>query len=121
MGEGDKGKGEFLCKPVTLSTDEAPRADTTVEGLDSVKPAKGPGFTITGGNASQLSDGASAAVIMSDKLAAKKGLKPLGIFRGFVAAGCETDQVGGGPVYAVPRLPKRHGVTGEDIELGEVS
>jgi acetyl-CoA C-acetyltransferase/acetyl-CoA acyltransferase len=106
---------------VTLSTDEGPRPETTAEGLAAVKPAKGPGFTITGGNASQLSDGASAAVIMSDKLAAQKGLKPLGIFRGFVAAGCEPDEMGVGPVYAVPRLLKRHGLAVDDIDLWELN
>jgi acetyl-CoA C-acetyltransferase len=106
---------------VTLSADEGPRPDTTAGGLAGVKPAKGPGFTVTGGNASQLSDGASAAVIMSDKLAAQKGLKPLGIFRGFVAAGCEPDEMGVGPVYAVPRLLKRHGLKIDDIDLWELN
>jgi acetyl-CoA C-acetyltransferase/acetyl-CoA acyltransferase len=95
MAVTDKTTGAISYQVVTLSTDEGPRPDTTAEGLAAVKPAKGPGFTITGGNASQLSDGASAAVIMSDKLAAQKGLKPLGIFRGFVAAGCEPDEIGG--------------------------
>jgi acetyl-CoA C-acetyltransferase/acetyl-CoA acyltransferase len=95
MAVTDKTSGAVSYQVVTLSTDEGPRPDTTAEGLAAVKPAKGPGFMITGGNASQLSDGASAAVIMSDKLAAQKGLKPLGIFRGFVAAGCEPDEIGG--------------------------
>src|ERR1700730_12305577 len=104
-----------------VSTEEGPRPDPTAEGLAGVKPAKGPGFTITGGNASQLSDGASAAVIMSDKVAAQKGLQPLGIFRGFVAAGCEPDEMGVGPVYAVPRLLKRHGLTVDDIDLWELN
>jgi acetyl-CoA C-acetyltransferase len=103
------------------STDEGPRPDTTAEGLANVKPAKGPGFTITGGNASQLSDGASAAVIMSDKLAAQKGLKPLGIFRGFVSAGCEPDEMGIGPIFAVPRLLKRQGLSIDDIDLWELN
>jgi acetyl-CoA C-acetyltransferase len=106
---------------VTLSADEGPRPDTTAEGLAAVKSVKGPGFTITAGNASQLSDGASAAVLMSDTLAARKGLKPLGIFRGFVAAGCEPDEMGVGPVYAVPRLLKRHGLTIDDIGLWELN
>ena len=97
MAVTDKATGAVSYQQVTLSADEGPRPDTTAEGLAGVKPAKGPGFTITGGNASQLSDGASAAVIMSDKLAAQKGLKPLGIFRGFVAAGCEPDEMGSGP------------------------
>jgi acetyl-CoA C-acetyltransferase len=98
----DKGTGTVRYKEMTLSKDEGPRPDTTAEGLASVKPAKGPGFTITGGNASQLSDGASAAVIMSDKRAAATGLNPLGIFRGFASAGCEQDEMGSGPVLAVP-------------------
>jgi acetyl-CoA C-acetyltransferase/acetyl-CoA acyltransferase len=119
MAVTDKATGAY--QQVTLSTDEGPRPDTTAQGLAAVKPAKGPGFTITGGNASQLSDGASAAVIMSDKLAAQKGLKPLGIFRGFVAAGCEPDEMGVGPVYAVPRLLKRHGLTIDDIDLWELN
>ena len=121
MAVTDKATGAVSYRPVTLSTDEGPRPDTTAEGLAGVKPAKGPGFTITGGNASQLSDGASAAVIMSDKLAAQKGLKPLGIFRGFVAAGCEPDEMGVGPVYAVPRLLKRHGLSVDDIDLWELN
>jgi acetyl-CoA C-acetyltransferase len=121
MAVTDKATGAVSYKPVTLATDEGPRPDTTAEGLAGVKPAKGPGFTITGGNASQLSDGASAAVIMSDKLAAQKGLKPLGIFRGFVSAGCEPDEMGVGPVYAVPRLLKRHGLKVEDIDLWELN
>jgi acetyl-CoA C-acetyltransferase len=121
MAVMDKATEAVSYQQVTLSTDEGPRPETTAEGLAAVKPAKGPGFTITGGNASQLSDGASAAVIMSDKLAAQKGLKPLGIFRGFVAAGCEPDEMGVGPVYAVPRLLKRHGLSVDDIDLWELN
>jgi acetyl-CoA C-acetyltransferase/acetyl-CoA acyltransferase len=121
MAVTDKATGAVSYQQVTLSADEGPRPDTTAEGLASVKPAKGPGFTVTGGNASQLSDGASAAVIMSGKLAAQKGLKPLGIFRGFVAAGCEPDEMGVGPVYAVPRLLKRHGLKIDDIDLWELN
>src|SRR5882672_5404911 len=121
MAVTDKATGAVSYRQVTLSTDEGPRPDTTAEGLATVKPAKEPGFTVTGGNASQLSDGASAAVIMSDKLAAQKGLKPLCIFRGFVSAGCEPDEMGVGPVYAVPRLLKRHGLTIDDIDLWELN
>jgi len=106
---------------VTLSKDEGPRPDTSAEGLASLKPVRGEGFTITAGNASQLSDGASASVIMSDKEAAKRGLKPLGIFRGFAVAGCEPDEMGIGPIYAVPRLLKRHGLTVDDIDLWELN
>jgi acetyl-CoA C-acetyltransferase/acetyl-CoA acyltransferase len=121
MAVMDKATGTVSYKDVTLATDEGPRPDTTAEGLASVKPAKGPGYTITGGNASQLSDGASATVIMSDKLAAQKGLKALGIFRGFVSAGCEPDEMGVGPVFAVPRLLKRHGLSVDDIDLWELN
>jgi acetyl-CoA C-acetyltransferase len=121
MAVTNKETGVVSYDQVTLSTDEGPRPDTTAEGLAKVKPAKGPGFTITGGNASQLSDGASATVIMSDKLAAQKGLKPLGIFRGFVSAGCEPDEMGIGPIFAVPRLLKRHGLTVDDIDLWELN
>jgi acetyl-CoA C-acetyltransferase len=121
MAVTDKASGATSFQTVTLSADEGIRPDTTAEGLAQIKPAKGPGFTITAGNASQLSDGASAAVLMSDKLAAKKGLKPLGIFRGFVAAGCEPDEMGVGPVYAVPRLLKRHGLKIDDIDLWELN
>ena len=117
----DRATGAVSYQQVTLSADEGPRPDTTAEGLAGLKPAKGPGFTITAGNASQLSDGASATVIMSDKRAAQKGLTPLGIFRGFVAAGCEPDEMGVGPVYAVPRLLKRHGLKSDDIDLWELN
>src|SRR6185437_5260133 len=108
-------------KDITLSKDEGPRPDTTAEGLAGLKPVRGEGFTITAGNASQLSDGASASVIMSDKEAAKRGLKPLGIFRGFVAHGCEPDEMGIGPVFAVPRLLSRHGLKVDDIDLWELN
>src|SRR6202048_4439321 len=121
MGVADKATGEISFKDVTLSKDEGPRPDTSAEGLAGLKPVRGDGFTITAGNASQLSDGASASVIMSDKEASKRGLKPLGIFRGFVAAGCEPDEMGIGPVFAVPRLLKRHGLKVDDIDLWELN
>jgi acetyl-CoA C-acetyltransferase len=121
MGIADKVTGEISFKDITLSKDEGPRPDTTAEGLAGLKAVRGEGFTITAGNASQLSDGASATVIMSDKLAAQKGLTPLGIFRGFVSAGCEPDEMGIGPVFAVPRLLKRHGLKIEDIDLWELN
>jgi acetyl-CoA acetyltransferase family protein len=117
----DKETRQVSFKDVTLSQDEGPRPDTTAEGLAGLKPVRGEGFTITAGNASQLSDGASATVIMSDKEAARRGLKPLGIFRGFVAAGCEPDEMGIGPVFAVPRLLKRHGLKVDDIDLWELN
>ena len=103
-----------------MSKDEGPRPDTTAEGLAKIKPVF-EGKTISAGNASQLSDGASACVIMSDKIAAQKGLKPLGIFRGFVAAGVEPDEMGVGPVAAIPRLLKRHGLKIDDIDLWELN
>ena len=121
MAVVDKNTKEVSFKDVTLSQDEGPRPETTAEGLASLKPVRGDGFTITAGNASQLSDGASATVIMSDKEAAKRGLKPLGIFRGFVATGCEPDEMGIGPVYAVPRLLERHGLKVDDIDLWELN
>jgi acetyl-CoA acetyltransferase family protein len=121
MAVTDKATGEVSYKEVTLSQDEGPRPETTAEGLAGLKAVRGDGFTITAGNASQLSDGASATVIMSDKLAAQKGLKPLGIFRGFVSAGCEPDEMGIGPVFAVPRLLKRHGLKIDDIDLWELN
>ena len=110
MAVTDKATGAVSFQEVTLSKDQGPRPDTTAEGLAAVKPAKGPGFTITGGNASQLSDGASASGHHERQARGAEGLKPLGIFRGFVAAGCEPDEMGVGPVYAVPRLLKRHGL-----------
>src|ERR1700730_4826417 len=121
MGATDKATGAFSFKDITLSKDEGPRPDTSAEGLASLKPVRGEGFTITAGNASQVSDGASASVIMSDKEASRRGLKPLGIFRGFVAAGCEPDEMGIGPVFAVPRLLKRQGLKMEDIDLWELN
>jgi acetyl-CoA acetyltransferase family protein len=121
MAVADKETRQVSFRDVTLSQDEGPRPDTTAQGLANLKAVRGEGFTITAGNASQLSDGASAAVIMSDKEAAKRNLKPLGIFRGFVAAGCEPDEMGIGPVFAVPRLLKRHGLTVDDIDLWELN
>ena len=120
MAVADKVTKEISFKDITISQDEGPRPDTTAEGLASLKPVRD-GGVITAGNASQLSDGASAAVIMSDKMAAKRGLKPLGIFRGFVAAGCEPDEMGIGPVFAIPRLLKRHGLKIEDIDIWELN
>src|ERR1700722_10752625 len=117
MGVTDKATGQVSFKDITLSKDEGPRPDSSADCLPFSKPVPREGFTITAGNASQLSDGASASVIMSDKEASKRGLKPLGIFRGFVAAGCEPDEMGIGPVFAVPRLLKRHGLKVADIDL----
>jgi acetyl-CoA C-acetyltransferase/acetyl-CoA acyltransferase len=120
MAVMDKDTKQVSFKDITLSKDEGPRPETTAEGLASIKPVF-EGKTISAGNASQLSDGASACVIVSDKIAAKKGLKPLGIFRGFVAAGVEPDEMGVGPVAAIPRLLKRHGLGIDDIDLWELN
>jgi acetyl-CoA C-acetyltransferase len=107
-------------KEVTIKNDEGIRADTTYEAVAKIRPAM-PGGVIAAGNASQFSDGASACVIMDAKLAEKRGLKPLGIFRGFAVAGCEPDEMGIGPVYAVPRLLERAGMKVADIGLWELN
>src|SRR5260370_22360045 len=120
MAVADKDTKEITYQEVTLSRDEGPRPDTTAEGLAKIKPVF-EGKTISAGNASQLSDGASACVIMTGRVAAQKGLKPLGIFRGFVAAGVEPDEMGVGPVAAIPRLLKRHGLKIDDIDLWELN
>jgi len=123
----DKATGETSSKEVTLSKDEGNRPDTTLEGLQSLKPVFGGGEEIqqgefiTAGNASQLSDGASAAVVMEAGEAVKRGLQPLGAYRGMAVAGCEPDEMGIGPVFAVPRLLKRHGLTMDDIGIWELN
>ena len=116
----DKNTGAETLKDVIASEDEGIRADTTYEGVASIKPAI-EGGVIAAGNASQFSDGASAQVIMSDKVAAAKGLKPLGVFRGFAVAGCEPDEMGIGPVYAIPKLLERTGMKIGDIGLWELN
>ena len=120
MGVADKGSGMLLTREVTLTKDEGIRADTTYEGVAKIKPVF-PDGVISAGNASQFSDGASAAVVMNAKLAEKKGLKPLGIFRGFAVAGCEPDEMGIGPVFAIPKLLARTGVKLEDVGLWELN
>ncbi len=105
---------------VTLAADEGNRADTTRDGLAALKPVR-EGGTITAGNASQLSDGASVCVVMSDTEAARRGLEPLGVFRGFAVAGCDPGEMGIGPVFAVPKLLARHGLTVADIDLWELN
>jgi acetyl-CoA C-acetyltransferase len=120
MGVGDKATGMLLTREVTLDKDEGIRADTTYEGVSKIKPAI-PGGVIAAGNASQYSDGASAVVVMNAKIAEKRGLKPLGIFRGFAVAGCEPDEMGIGPVFAIPKLLKRTGIKLEDIGLWELN
>ena len=120
MGVIDKNTGAISMREVTISSDEGIRPDTTLEGVSKIRSAM-PGGVITAGNASQFSDGSSACVVMDAKLAEKRGLKPLGIFRGFAVAGCEPDEMGIGPVYAVPRLLKRAGVKISDIDLWELN
>ncbi len=116
----DKNTGQETIKEVTLSQDEGIRADTTYEGVSQIKPAI-EGGCISAGNASQFSDGASAVVVMNAKLAEQRGLKPLGIYRGFAIAGLEPDEMGIGPVYAIPKLLKKAGLKVEDIGLWELN
>jgi acetyl-CoA C-acetyltransferase len=116
----DKNTNVETMKEVTVEHDEGIRPDTTYEGVSQIKPAI-EGGVIAAGNASQFSDGASAQVVMSDKEAAKRGLKPLGIFRGFAVAGCEPNEMGIGPVFAVPKLLQRAGLKVSDIDLWELN
>jgi acetyl-CoA C-acetyltransferase len=116
----DKATGQETIKDVTAGEDEGIRADTTYEGVSQIKPAI-QGGVIAAGNASQFSDGASACVVMSGKEASKRNLKPLGIFRGFAVAGCEPDEMGIGPVFAVPKLLKNAGLKVSDIDLWELN
>ena len=118
MGVMDKETKEISFKDVVLEKDEGNRPSTTLEGLAGLNPVRENGF-ITAGNASQLSDGASASVVMEASVAEKKGLEPLGIYRGTAVAGCEPDEMGIGPVYAVPKLLERNGLTMGDIDLWE--
>ena len=117
----DKATGETSEVPVTLKKDEGNRPDTSAEGLAGLKPVMGEDRFVTAGNASQLSDGASACVVMDGKLAEKRGIEPLGVFRGFAVAGCEPDEMGIGPVFAVPRLLQRQGLKTDDIDLWELN
>ena len=116
----DKDTKAESFEQVTLKSDEGNRPDTTLEGLASLKPVR-EGKWITAGNASQLSDGASACVVMDAKAAEKRGLRPLGTFRGFAVAGCEPDEMGIGPVFAVPKLLARQGLKIGDIDLWELN
>jgi acetyl-CoA C-acetyltransferase len=118
-GVVDKVMG-LITKEVTVSVDEGLREGTTKEGISGIKPAI-PGGVVSAGNASQFSDGAGACVVMSDELASKRGLKPLGRFLGFAVAGCEPDEMGIGPVFAVPKVLKRLGLTVQDIDLWELN
>jgi acetyl-CoA C-acetyltransferase len=127
MKKTDKATGQESIVDVTVDHDECNRPDTTLEGLQSLKPVFQGGMEIkqgkyiTAGNASQFSDGASACVVMEASVAAKKGLKPLGIFRGFATCGCEPDEMGIGPAFAVPRLLERHGLKASNIDIWELN
>jgi acetyl-CoA C-acetyltransferase len=105
----------------TVTRDECNRPDTSMEGLAKLEPVKGPGKFITAGNASQLSDGAAAVVVMEAKDAERRGLKPMGRFVAWATAGCEPDEMGIGPVFAVPKLLKRHGLKVDDIDIWELN
>ena len=120
MGALDPKSGGLVTKEVTVSDDEGIRADTTIEGVAKIRPAS-PGGVITAGNASQFSDGASATVVMNAKLAEQRNIAPLGIFRGYAVAGCEPDEMGIGPVFAIPRLLDRAGLKIADIGLWELN
>jgi acetyl-CoA C-acetyltransferase len=120
MGVADKETGTLSTREVTISADEGIRGDTTMEGVSKIRTAV-PGGVITAGNASQYSDGASVAIVMNSKTASAKGLQPLGIFRGFAVAGCEPDEMGIGPVFAIPKLLKKAGLKVEDIGLWELN
>ena len=117
----NKDTNESWEEDVALTQDEGNRPDTNMAGLAKLKPVMGEDKFITAGNASQLSDGASACVVMERKEAERRGLHPLGIFRGFTVAGCEPDEMGIGPVFAVPRLLERHGLEIDDIDLWELN
>jgi acetyl-CoA C-acetyltransferase len=116
----DKDSGKTWTEEVTLTKDEGNRPDTTREGLAALKPVREGGF-VTAGNASQLSDGASACVLVERKFAEKRGLEPLGVYRGMAVAGCEPDEMGIGPVFAVPKLLKQHGLKIDDIDIWELN
>jgi len=118
-GVADKSLG-FITREISLSKDEGLREGTTQEGISGIKPAL-PGGLIAAGNASQFSDGAGACVVMSEELASKRGLKPIGRFLGFAVAGCEPDEMGIGPVFAVPKVLKRLGLKVADIDLWELN
>lgn len=120
MAVADKTTGQLATREVTASADEGIRGDTVLEVVSKLRPAL-PGGVISAGNASQFSDGASAAVVMDAATAAARNIKPLGVFRGFAVAGCEPDEMGIGPVFAVPKLLQRAGLTVDDIDLWELN
>ena len=117
----DKETGEESIIDYTVDRDECNRPQTTLEGLAGLPPVRGEEHFITAGNASQLSDGAASVVVMESKLAEQKGLEPLGAFRGFAVAGCEPDEMGLGPVYAIPKLLEKNNLTIDDIDLWELN
>ena len=120
----DKETKEVTYKDVVADRDDCNRPDTTLEGIAAMKPVRAKvdaSATITAGNASQLSDGASACVVMSEAAAAARGLEPLGAFKGFAVAGCAPDEMGIGPVFAVPKLLARHGLSVGDVDLWELN
>jgi acetyl-CoA C-acetyltransferase len=121
MGVQDKETKEISTREVTVDRDECNRPTTTLEGLAGLTPVRGEGAFITAGNASQLSDGAAALVLMDSTQAEQQGLDAMGAFKGFAVAGCEPDEMGIGPVFAVPRLLERHGLTVDDIDLWELN
>lgn len=121
MAVKDKETGEISQHEVTVDRDECNRPGTTLEGLSGLDPVRGEGQFITAGNASQLSDGAAAVVLMDSKEAEQRGIEAMGAFKGFCVAGCEPDEMGIGPVFAVPRLLERHGLKVDDIDLWELN
>ena len=121
MGVQDKETKEISTHTVTVDRDECNRPTTTLEGLAGLQPVRGEGQFVTAGNASQLSDGAAAVVVMDSEQAEKQGIEPLGAFKGFAVAGCEPDEMGIGPIYAIPRLLERHGLKIDDIDLWELN
>jgi acetyl-CoA C-acetyltransferase len=121
MKKVDKATGVESIVDYVVEKDECNRPDTTLEALAGLKPVMGEGKTVTAGNASQLSDGAAALVMMEAKAAEKAGIEPLGRFKGFAVAGCEPDEMGIGPVFAIPRLLERHGLKVQDIDLWELN
>lgn len=121
MAVQDKETKDISHKEVTLASDECNRPGTTLEGLAALQPVRGADNWVTAGNASQLSDGAAALVLMDSTEAEQQGLEPLGAFKGFAVAGCAPDEMGIGPVFAIPRLLKRHGLSIADIDLWELN
>ncbi|MEZ5262654.1 MAG: acetyl-CoA C-acyltransferase [Acidimicrobiales bacterium] len=121
MKKVDKATGEESIVDYVVDRDECNRAETTLEGLSKLPPVRGEGNFITAGNASQLSDGAAAVVLMSSEEASRRNLEPMGAFKGWAVAGCEPDEMGIGPVFAVPKLLKRHGLKVDDIDIWELN